>query len=69
MPQRLKVRYNTALQEVIWYTQLTPLHRSCHKGDTAVVVVVVYESDVNTQDKAGRIAMHYACVNGRLEIQ
>jgi ankyrin repeat protein len=29
---------------------------------------VVYESDVNMQDRDGRTAMHNACVNGHLDI-
>jgi ankyrin repeat protein len=61
------VRYNTALHEVIWHTKLTPLHWSCYSGDTAAVVDVVYESDVNMQDRAGRTAMHHACMNGHLD--
>jgi ankyrin repeat protein len=59
---------NTALHDVIWYTQKTPLHDSCYRGDTAAVVDVVYESDVNMQDRDGRTAMHIACVNGHLDI-
>jgi ankyrin repeat protein len=34
----------------------------------AAVVDVVYESDVNMQDKDGWTAMHYACVNGQLDV-
>jgi ankyrin repeat protein len=62
------VMRNTALHEVIRYTRETPLHVSCYRGDTAAVVDVVYESDVNMQDKGGRTAMHNACVNGHLDI-
>jgi ankyrin repeat protein len=61
-------RCNTALHEVIWHTQMTPLHWSCYRCDTAAVVDVVYESDVNVQDGAGRTAMHQACVNRHLDI-
>jgi hypothetical protein len=35
------VRCNTALHEVIWYTQLTPLYNSCMRYDTAAVGNVV----------------------------
>jgi ankyrin repeat protein len=40
---------------------------SCYRGDTAAVVDVVYESDVNMQDRDGWTAMHYACMNGHLD--
>jgi ankyrin repeat protein len=59
---------NTALHDVIWYTQKTPLHDSCYRSDTASVVDVMYESDVNKHDSGGRTAMHIACVNGHLDI-
>jgi hypothetical protein len=55
-------RCNTALHDVIWSTQETPLHMACYDGDTAAVVDVVYKSDVNMQDRNGWTAMHYACV-------
>jgi ankyrin repeat protein len=58
---------NTALHDIIWYTQWTPLHVSCYSGDTAAVVNVVYQSDVNMQDRGGNTAMHCACVNGHLD--
>jgi ankyrin repeat protein len=61
------VRCNTALHEVIWYTQLTPLYNSCMRCDVAAVVDVVYESDVNMQDRDGWTSMHLACVNGHLD--
>jgi ankyrin repeat protein len=61
------VRCNTALHEVIWYTQPTPLHVSCDKCDTAAVVDVVYESDVNIQDSTGLTAMHYVSEVGNLD--
>jgi hypothetical protein len=48
-------------------THKTPLHESCYRGDTAAVVDVVYECDVNMQDRDGRTAMHYACMNGHLD--
>jgi ankyrin repeat protein len=60
-------RCNTALHEVIWNTQKTPLHLSCYKGDTTAVGEVVYESDVNLQDKEGKTAMHLAGIGGHLD--
>jgi hypothetical protein len=60
-------RCKTALHEVIWFTRETPLHSACYKGDTAAVVEVVYESDVNIQDKIGETAMHHACSSGSLD--
>jgi ankyrin repeat protein len=61
-------RGNTALHEVIWHSQMTPLHEACHNGDTAAVVDVIDNSDVNMQDGVGRTAMHLACVSGRFDI-
>jgi ankyrin repeat protein len=58
---------NTALHEVIWYTQVTPLYKACISGDTAAVGDVVYESDVNIQVLRGRTAMHCACINEHLD--
>jgi ankyrin repeat protein len=58
---------NTALHFVIWCTRQTPLHESCYRDDTAAVVDVVYESDVNMQDRDGATAMHFACMNGHLD--
>jgi ankyrin repeat protein len=60
-------RCNTALHEIIWHTQQTPLHVSSYGCDTAAVVNVVYESDVNIQDSDGRTPIHHACVNGHLD--
>jgi ankyrin repeat protein len=62
------VRCNTALYEVIWSTQETPLHKSCIRYDLATVVEEVYKSDVNMQDSDGMNAMHNACVCGHLDI-
>jgi ankyrin repeat protein len=61
-------RYNTALHEVIWHTQMTPLHWSCYNCDAAAVADVVYKSDVNMQDGAGRTAIHHACMNEHLDL-
>jgi hypothetical protein len=58
---------NTALHDVIWFTRETPLQESCNRGDTAAVVDVVYESDVNMQARDGKTAMHLACMNGHLD--
>jgi hypothetical protein len=58
---------NTALHEVIWYRQWTPLQVLCDRGDTAAVVDVVYKCDVNIQDRDGCTAMHYACEIGHLD--
>jgi ankyrin repeat protein len=63
-----EARCNTALHEVIWYTRRTPLHDACISGDKAAVLDVVYESDVNKQDRNGCTAMHYACMNGHFDI-
>jgi ankyrin repeat protein len=60
-------KLNTALHEVIGYTNVPLLHDLCYKGDTAAVVDVVYESDVNMQDRDGCTAMHWACVSGHLD--
>jgi hypothetical protein len=46
-------RCNTALHEVIWYTQDDSSSQVMYRGDTAAVVDVVYESDVNMQDRDG----------------
>jgi ankyrin repeat protein len=60
-------RRNTALHEITCYTRWSPLHKACSKGDTAAVVDVMYESDVNMQDGDGATAMHIACMNGHLD--
>jgi ankyrin repeat protein len=63
------VKCNAALHNIIWHTRPIPLHELCYSGDTAAVVNVVYECDVNVQDNNnGRSAMHYACMNGNLDI-
>jgi ankyrin repeat protein len=59
---------NTALHDIIWHTPFIPLHVSCYRSDTAAVVDMVYESDVNIQDFDGKTAMHYACMNGHCDI-
>jgi hypothetical protein len=59
---------NTALHEIIWYTPSIPLHDSCFNGDTAAVVEMVYESDVNLQDFNGNTAMHNAGMKGHFDI-
>jgi ankyrin repeat protein len=58
---------STALHDVIWHTRETPLHDFCYDGDSATVVDVVYESDVNMQDINGKTAMHCACTSGNLD--
>jgi ankyrin repeat protein len=60
-------KQNTALHEVIGYINAPPLHDLCYKGDTAAVVAVMYESDVNLQDKDSCTAMHWACMDGHLD--
>jgi ankyrin repeat protein len=62
------VTCNTALHEVIWFTRESPLQVSSNRGDTAAVVDVVYDSNVNMQDIIGRTAMHWTCVNEHLDI-
>jgi ankyrin repeat protein len=59
---------NTALHEVINFTRETSLHQSCSRGDTAAVVDVVYESDVNMQNRAGWTAVYWAFAYGHLDI-
>jgi hypothetical protein len=59
---------NTALHEVMCYTQRSPLHQSCYRGDAAAVCNAVYGGDVNMQARDGCTAMHIACMNGHLDI-
>jgi hypothetical protein len=46
---------NMALQEVIDYTQRSPLYKLCIRGDTVAVVDVVHVSDFNMQDRDERL--------------